>query len=323
MSESNRIFISYARTDAKIAQALADELDAIGISYWIDYANLAIGEDWTKTIAAALHNADGIVILSSAQSSMSDWVAREIRFAVKSNVPLLPVVVDDFAHLPRDLTHIQAILIRTDRFDETVRDAAYAIRDWLTSKPDTIIDEAFSKVFAEDLAEEVNKAGQTTTDDAKHSVFVVHGHDSDALDMVREYLVEIGVRPIILKDNEEPDDSLLRRFLRVAEQATFAVVVMSPDDFGASLSAFQAPKGGENALRYRARQNVILELGFFLGKLKDFNKVFVLRKPPPEAWPEFEPPSDLAGAIFKEIDAEGRWKHLLRTALSKNGVEVT
>jgi len=89
MSESNRIFISYARTDAKIAQALADQLDAIGISYWIDYANLAIGEDWTKTIAAALHNADGIVILSSAQSSMSDWVAREIRFAVKCNVTLL------------------------------------------------------------------------------------------------------------------------------------------------------------------------------------------------------------------------------------------
>ena len=55
---------------------------------------------------------------------------------------------------------------------------------------------------------------------------------------------------------------------------------------------------------YCARQNVILELGFFLGKLKDFNKVFVLRKNPPEAWPEFGPPSDLAGAIFKEIDPE-------------------
>jgi hypothetical protein len=43
---------------------------------------------------------------------------------------------------------------------------------------------------------------------------------------------------------------------------------------------------------------------------------------PPEAWPEFEPPSDLAGAIFKEIDNEGRWKRLLRSALVKNGIEV-
>ena len=148
------------------------------------------------------------------------------------------------------------------------------------------------------------------------------GHDDNALRSVTSYLNEIGVRPIILKEFEEPSDSLLRRFLKVAEQATFAVVVCSPDDFGASLTHFHAPKGGENALRYRARQNVVLELGFFLGKLKDFNKVFVLRSKPTEDWPEFEMPSDLAGAIFKEIDTEGRWKNLLRTALVKNGIEV-
>ena len=80
--------------------------------------------------------------------------------------------------------------------------------------------------------------------------------------------------------------------------------------------------GLEKALRYRARQNVVLELGFFLGKLKDFNKVLVLRSSPREPWPEFEMPSDLAGAIFKEIDQQGRWKNLLRSALMKNGVEV-
>jgi hypothetical protein len=39
-------------------------------------------------------------------------------------------------------------------------------------------------------------------------------------------------------------------------------------------------------------------------------------------WPEFEPPSDLAGAIFKEIDGEGRWKGLLRSALVKDDVEL-
>ena len=98
--------------------------------------------------------------------------------------------------------------------------------------------------------------------------------------------------------------------------------MFSPDDIGASLTHFDAPKGGDKALRYRARQNVVLELGFFLGKLKDFNKVFVLRSNPRESWPEFEMPSDLAGAIYKELDRQGRWKNLLRSALMKNGVEV-
>jgi predicted nucleotide-binding protein len=243
MSENSRVFISYARPDAHIAQALAAQLNAIGVDYWIDYANLAIGEDWLQAITAGLKGADGVIIISSARSSQSDWVMREIRFAVANNVPLLPVVVDNYANLPSDLAHIQAVLIRTDSLEESVRDAACAIQNWLARKPASKVDEAFSNVFAQDLAEEVSKAGQSTTEDAKHSVFVVHGHDNDALKLVRDYLLEIGVTPIILKDNEEPDDSLLRRFLQVAEQATFAVVVMSPDDFGASLTAYQAPKG--------------------------------------------------------------------------------
>jgi predicted nucleotide-binding protein len=181
---------------------------------------------------------------------------------------------------------------------------------------------SFASAFSEDLAQEAKRAGEAVTADAKRSVFVVHGHNDVALGEVTAYLRDIGINPIIMKEIEEPGDSLLRRFLRIAEQAMFAVIVYSPDDIGASMVHYEAPKGGDNALRYRARENVVLELGFFLGKLKDFDKVFVLRSTPKERWPEFEMPSDLAGAIFKELDPQGRWKNLLRSRLIKNGVEV-
>jgi predicted nucleotide-binding protein len=322
MSNHGRVFISYARPDAFIAQALAAELKALGVETWIDYANLEIGEDWSQAIAEGLRSADGVVIIASEKSAKSDWVQREMRLAVRTEVPLLPVVVDDYAHLPADLSHIQAALIRTDTLESSVIKVAGEIRDWITRKPASKISEDFSNVFAQDLTDEIKKAGQTVSDAARHSVFVVHGHDDEALQSVKSYLAEIGVNQVILQDFEEPGDSLLRRFLKVAEEAAFAVVVLSPDDIGAALVHYDAPKGGQNALRYRARQNVVLELGFFLGKLKDFNKVFVLRKAHREPWPEFEMPSDLAGAIFKDLDQDGRWRSLLKTALVKNGIEI-
>jgi predicted nucleotide-binding protein len=316
------VFISYARPDAAIAQALAERLKSNDVEIWVDYDKLGIGMDWAQAIADGLRSCDGIVIIASKRSKRSEWVSREMRFAVQEAVPLLPVVVDDYAFLPPDLAHIQAVLVTRNNFEQSIGNAARSIATWIRGRPHQQIRDSFATALSADLAEEVNKAGDTTTDEARRSVFIVHGHDDVALGEVTAYLREIGVKPIVLREIEEPEDSLLRRFLRIAEQATFAVVVFSPDDIGASLAHFDAPKGGEKALRYRARQNVVLELGFFLGKLKDFNKVLVLRSNPGEPWPEFEMPSDLAGAIFKEIDQQGRWKNLLRSALMKNGVEV-
>jgi predicted nucleotide-binding protein len=322
MAKSPRVFISYARPDAPIAQALEKRLAFYGIEVWVDYDKLGIGMDWSRAIADGLRSADGIVIIASERSKQSTWVTREMRLGIREDVPLLPVVVDDYRFLPPDMMHIQAALVTHDNFEQSIDRAALGISQWIRSSPRKTVGDLFANAFSADLVEEVNRAGEETTDEAKHSVFVVHGHDDSARGEVSKYLREIGVKPIVLSEIEEPEDSLLRRFLRIAEQAAFAVVVFSPDDIGASLVHFDAPKGGDKALRYRARQNVVLELGFFLGKLKDFNKVFVLRSNPREPWPEFEMPSDLAGAIYKELDKQGRWKSLLRSALIKNGVEV-
>jgi predicted nucleotide-binding protein len=76
----------------------------------------------------------------------------------------------------------------------------------------------------------------------------------------------------------------------------FAVVLLSPDDIGASL---QEPA----KLRPRARQNVILELGFFLGKLGRNNVLALYRHEG-----DFELPSDYQGVLWTPYDAGWRLK---------------
>ena len=178
MPDSSRVFISYARPDAHIAQAVAAQLRAVGVDYWIDYANLAIGEDWTQTIATGLKSADGVIVISSQRSAESNWVMREIRFAVKSNVPLLPIVVDHYTYVPKDQL-ISGGLIRTE-FSRTPEMPLTRSRTGSSENrhPKSM---KRSNVFAQDLAEEASKAGQSTTEAAKNAVFVVHGHDSDVL----------------------------------------------------------------------------------------------------------------------------------------------
>jgi predicted nucleotide-binding protein len=85
-----------------------------------------------------------------------------------------------------------------------------------------------------------------------------------------------------------------------------------------------SPKGrpvGQNALQFRARQNVILELGFFYGYL-GWEHVFVLLKKPHKVFPNFERPSDLEGAVFDLIDDNGKWRVKLAKKLEAAGFQL-
>lgn len=317
------LFLSYARPDQEVAVALADALREVGIDVWADFSNLAIGEDWEQAIGAGLRRADGIVVVASAQSSKSKWVIHEMEAALNSGTQIFPVVVNSFDFLPRRLQHIQAAKVSTSDLRWSVRGAAAQIQRTLNSvKPNSPLDDRFLEGLASELATEARSAGEQVSESAKHSVFVVHGRDLSALNEVKGYLASIGVDAVVLKEMEEQEISLLQRFLRVAEKADFAVVVLTPDDLGASVGQYESPKGGDKALQYRARQNVILELGFFLGKLRDFDRVFVVRKNADHEWPEFDMPSDLGGAIYKDLDSQGRWKELLKRALAKAGIHT-
>ena len=124
-------------------------------------------------------------------------------------------------------------------------------------------------------------------------VFVVHGHDVAAREAMARFLEKIELEAIIL--HEQPDQGLtiIEKFESYANQVAFAVVLLTPDDLSGASSAL--------AQTTRARQNVIFELGYFVGKLGR-GRACLLRKG------EVEIPSDLYGVIYTDMDASDGWK---------------
>jgi predicted nucleotide-binding protein len=171
--------------------------------------------------------------------------------------------------------------------------------------------------IAADIARDMRASvAESVAEGAPDSVFVVHGHDEPALTELETYLTAIGVTPIVLARQSESAQSLFQKFLSIAGQARFAIVLLSADDVAASRRQYDQPGVGERALQFRARQNVILELGFFYGAL-GFERVFVVAPGLP-VFPNFERPSDLDGVVFEAMTDPG-WKKKLAQRLRQGG----
>lgn len=132
-----------------------------------------------------------------------------------------------------------------------------------------------------------------TTEEAQASrkVFVVHGHDHGTKETVARLLSRLELDSVILHEHPSRGKTLIEKFEEYADVG-FAVVILTADDIGRAK--------GEQEDRARARQNVILELGFFLGKLGR-KKVCALHERGVEL------PSDLAGIVYIPLEGEG-WK---------------
>jgi hypothetical protein len=142
-----------------------------------------------------------------------------------------------------------------------------------------------------------------------NKIFVVHGHDQEMKQHVARILSKLGLNPIILHEQPNAGKTIIEKFEHNAE-VSFAVVLLSPDDI-----AYQAGSDAKHA-RPRARQNVVLELGYFVGELGR-DRVFSLKR-----GDELELPSDLAGVVYTAYDAAGHWCFELVRELKAAGYSV-
>ena len=139
-------------------------------------------------------------------------------------------------------------------------------------------------------------------------VFVVHGHDSSLTNEVAAFVGNLGLEVVILKDKPNAGRTLIEKFEDYAD-VSYAVVLLTPDDVGRPAAAIAS-----STLVPRARQNVILEWGFFMGK-KGRDRVAVLYKG------GVEKPSDIGGIAYVPADDEG-WKLELVRELKHAGFSV-
>ncbi|MDX2144878.1 MAG: nucleotide-binding protein [Rhodospirillaceae bacterium] len=140
------------------------------------------------------------------------------------------------------------------------------------------------------------------------AVFVVHGHDDGAKEKVARTLEQLGCVAVILHEQPNQGKTLIEKFERYSDVG-FAVVIISGDDVGYAL------QDGQDYQRQRARQNVVLELGYFIGRLGR-DRVFCLLVS------DVELPTDYIGVVYEPMDQAGAWKHKLSRELEVAGFSV-
>lgn len=136
-------------------------------------------------------------------------------------------------------------------------------------------------------------------------VFIVHGHDDGARETVARFLERIGLEAIILHEQANQGRTVIEKVVAHGDVG-FAVVILTPDDEGCAKGGTPEP---------RARQNVLLELGYFIGRLGR-EKVCALKRG------TLEIPSDFAGVVWETMDNSGGWKQALARELAAAGHDI-
>jgi predicted nucleotide-binding protein len=154
------------------------------------------------------------------------------------------------------------------------------------------------------MASLIARLTQMITDRPKRAprVFIIHGHDEWAKEAVRGLVQELGYEPVIL--NEIPPQGIKAIWDKLREHAgvDVAVGLLTPDE------VVRSSEKERTVETPRARQNVIFELGLFVGLL-GAKRVWTLRRGNTEI------PSDLLGHEYIEMEPGGPWREKLATVL--------
>ena len=167
--------------------------------------------------------------------------------------------------------------------------------------------EEIEEYWEEDEQSSKSSNSGVKTQKSTNEVFVIHGRDEGAKQTVARFLERLSLKPVILHEQPNEGRTIIEKFEDHAHVG-FAVVLLTPDDVGSL-------KEEKTNLKSRARQNVIFEFGYFIGKLGR-KRVCALVKG------DVEKPSDYDGVLYIPLDDSDGWKMRLIRELKTAGFEV-
>ena len=141
----------------------------------------------------------------------------------------------------------------------------------------------------------------------KSQVFIVHGHDEAAKTKTARFIEKLGLTPIILHEQASGSKTVIEK-IEAYSNVGFGIVLYTPCDIGA--------KNEENPnLKNRARQNVVFEHGFLIGKIGRGNVCALVKD-------DIETPNDISGVVYVKMDNEDAWHLKIARELRNSGYDI-
>jgi predicted nucleotide-binding protein len=138
----------------------------------------------------------------------------------------------------------------------------------------------------------------------KDKVFIIHGKDRIQPLLLNKFLNKHGIDAIIFDDLSDKGKTIMEQIEYIQNNVSLAFVVMTSDDVGCLKEDIDKVTGAPKAslskvldvLQGRARQNVLFEMGLFIGALGKENVCFLKQKNLKDL------PSDIDSVLCKYFD---------------------
>ena len=140
----------------------------------------------------------------------------------------------------------------------------------------------------------------------KSKVFIVHGHDNAAKESLARFVEKIGLEAIILHEQASSGQTIIEK-IEENTNVGFAIVLYTACDVGAS-------KEEKDQLKPRARQNVVFEHGYLIGKIGRKNVCALVKG-------NIETPNDISGVVYIKMDESKAWKYQVAKEMKACGYE--
>lgn len=221
---------------------------------------------------------------------------------------------------------ISKVFIEEPEYSKKFKNIRYSLRVFFADTPDYEFQQAYEKGLDEAYTlidsyienveifdsistnKESDKEYALENNERKNSnkIFIVHGRDNEAKLEVARFLEKLNLKPIILHEQASEGKTIIEKIESYTDVG-YAIVLYTPCDIGGL-------KGTNNEeLKDRARQNVVFEHGYLIGKIGR-NKVSALIKG------NIETPNDISGVVY--INMSGSWEIDLAKELKSAGYKI-
>ena len=141
----------------------------------------------------------------------------------------------------------------------------------------------------------------------KNKIFIVHGHDELAKVEVARFVEKLGLEAIILHEQASSGNTIIEK-IEEYSNVGFGIVIYTPCDVGNSIDK-------KDNLNSRARQNVVFEHGYLIGKIGRKNVCALVKC-------DIEKPNDISGVVYINMDSNGAWQTQIVREMKKQGYQI-